>query len=169
MNRKAEDARTKCLRVRTMCWRELEEGFLAMEGNGVMDECRDFKGSQMFPQAAPFGCGDDKEVIVADSIFRLHGYRKLRERRTVGSGNLPSTLVPAVELSQLHLQDRGMNLVESAVLPRNLRGIILTLSIIAKQSAAFRHRSARRHDHSAVAIGSEIFRRIETESRGSPE
>src|SRR5947209_18006490 len=75
------------------------------------------------------------------------------------------SLVFTIEMTELHAEDRRLQLVEAAVPSTRFAHIALLPAVLAQEPDAFRDRRIAGHDHTAVADRAEVLRRIEAERR----
>src|SRR3954451_6357716 len=114
-------------------------------------------------------------AIVADHVEMPGGARAVgrdRQRRQLAEPGLRVPLAdvaavrrPALELGQLHAQDRGLQLVEARVVAHVLVGDLVPRAVEAQHAHAVGDLRVAGGDRAAVAERAEVLRRVEGERR----
>ena len=88
-----------------------------------------------------------------------------RERVAIARGDSRARRVPAIEVRELHAEDRRLDRVEPHVPPDALVDVLLLRAVDAQRARLFRERRVVRDDEPAVAERAEVLRRKKRDRR----
>ena len=158
-------------------WLSVREEWLLVEQVGVVNERLDAAVGEVSAEAVAVGVADDVEVVdvrkrAAVRIVDILGGRgdgSVGEGFVVALGDLHAAAVPVFEAFELDAEHGGLRFVEARVEARDLAAERRRVSALSQGLDAFDEFFVVRRDGAAVAVGAEVFRRVETEGRGEAE
>ena len=143
---------------------EVGEALLQVQRHGVVDLGADACGHEVLAQLVPVARAD--HVLIVDVAHALGGTRRLdrlardrpaRKARVVEGGVALPARAPVIQMLQLHVEHRGLDLIEAEI-AADERVVVLRLAAVhAQDFQALGERGIVGHAHAGIAECAEVL------------
>ena len=147
-------------------------GFLAVDGDGVMDACADaLIGEELDEGVAAL----DLDGVDVEDMFCPRGLEggdevfEASEELIIGGGVLASEMGRVIEVGEFDIEDGGLDAIHAAVPADHGVVVFFDLAVIAEDAHFFVEVGVIGEDRPGLAKGPEIFAWVEAEATGIGE